>query len=76
MCTQRLDLEDNTEVGKGTCAVFDPGTMTVMKKFQQLSVERRIFPAQGRLSHMALWRKSIGSSVQGFTFDELGLFGS
>jgi len=54
MCTQRLDLEDNTEVGKGTCAVFDPGTMTVMKQFQQLSVERRIFPAQGRLSHIAL----------------------
>ena len=51
MYAQRLDLKDNTEVG--TCAVFDPGTMTVMKQFQP-SVERRIFPAQGRLSHMAL----------------------
>ena len=53
MYAQRLDLKDNTEVGKGTCAVFDPGTMTVMKQFQP-SVEQRIFPAQGRLSHMAL----------------------
>ena len=35
MYAQRLDLKDNTEVGKGTCAVFDPGTMTVMKQFQQ-----------------------------------------
>ena len=53
MYAKRLDLEDNTEVGKGI-HVRNNDCHGAIPARMQLSVERWIFPAQGRLSHMAL----------------------